>query len=194
MSHQHTVLTREDVYYQAVNCYFGVFVYLIGYNRFLVENPKLSIACAILSGLFLLLGLVLTIASFCRTPPNYANFILKYIGPGIDIVASASIIIGFVLAIQYFPLKPFIFHLFFYGGWVLMMLLIARKMIISLQEVAWYRANIVRGLKILALVIGIFVLMLMSIGQLPVTGAVWVLAVGLVLLAIAMIIEVYKIE
>jgi hypothetical protein len=75
-----------------------------------------------------------------------------------------------------------------------MMLLIARKMIISLQEVAWYRANIVRGLKILALVIGIFVLMLMSIGQLPVTGAVWVLAVGLVLLAIAMIIEVYKIE
>jgi hypothetical protein len=60
-----------------------------------------------------------------------------------------------------------------------MMLLIARKMIISLQEVAWYRANIVRGLKILALVIGIFVLML---------------AVGLVLLAIAMIIEVYKIE
>ena len=193
-SHQYTVSTREDVFYQAVNCYFGVFVYLAGYNRFLVDNPKFSIACAILSGLFLLLGLILTAASFYRTPPNYANFILKYIGPGIDIVASASIIIGFLLAIQYLPSKPFLFHLFLNGTGVLLMMLVIRKMVINLQQVSWYKANVIRALKILPLLVSLIVLILMPIGQLSITGAAWALAAGLVLLAIAMIIEVCKVE
>ncbi len=194
MSYPHTVLTREDVFYQAVSCYSGTFVYLVGYDRFLTENPEFSTVCAIISGLFLLLGFILTIASFHRTPPNYAIFILRYMGLGIDIAATWSIITGFVLALPHFPSKPPLFQIFFCGGWVLMMTLIARKMFINFQQVPWHRANVVRGLKILALAAGLFVLILVPINQLSVTGAVWTLAAGLVLLAIAMIIEVYKVE
>jgi len=189
-----TVLTREDVFYQAVNCYFGSFGLLVGYNRFLAENPKFSMVCAVLGGLFLLLSLILTIASFRRTPPNWANHILQYAGPGIDTLAAGSIIISFMFAVSYFPSKPFLFHLFFYVGYAVMITLLARNMYISLRQVRWYRANVVRALKSLALLTGLFVLILVPIDQLSIKLAVSTLAAGLVLLVIAVIIEVCKVE
>lgn len=185
-----TALTREDVFYRAVNCYVGSFGLLIGYNRFLTENPKFSIVCAALSGLFLLLGLILTIASFPRTPSNWAKHILQYAESSIDMLATMSIIITFIFAIPYFPSKPLLFHLFFLVGYGVMLALLARNMYISVQKARWSRVNAARGLKVLALAAGLFVLILALIDELSVTRAVWILAAGILFLAIAMILEV----